>query len=183
MTIGACNTAQSGSAGERVVCTPMRITLREMPKVRLSAAAAVLIGALALATTSLGAQGATVKATVTPSAGGPTATFTISFPSPIATGVKGKSVTFEEIQASNTNTATFTKKSCLSSFQSDPPYGNAAGARVTTSVRPSTRWCAGSYHLQVLELKAPLCFVQRTCPTTSLDETGFFDLKAKLKVT
>jgi hypothetical protein len=159
-----------------------RFTLREMPRLRLSAVAVALTAALALATASLGAQGATVKATVTPSEGGPTATFTISYPSPIATGVSGKSVVFEEVQGSNSNPATFTKKSCLSSFQSDPPYGNAAGARVATSVRPGTRWCAGSYHLQVLELKAPLCFVQRTCPTTPLHETGFFELKAKLRV-
>jgi hypothetical protein len=125
---------------------------------------------------------APVAATVTPKVARQTSAIAISFKTPIATGVTGKSVDFLEIQGFNKNTATFEKKTCLSSFNVDPAYGSAAGAEVSASVRPSTKWCKGTWGLQVLELKAPMCFIQRTCPDTTLDEFGNFQIEGAFKV-
>jgi hypothetical protein len=145
------------------------------------------VAILALVVAAVGAQmalaaTAPVPATVTPKVARQDSAIAISFKTPIATGVTGKSVDFLEIQGSNKNPATFEKKTCLSSFNVDPAYGSAAGAEVSASVRPSSKWCKGTWGLQVLELKAPMCFVQRTCPDTTLDEFGNFQIEGTFKV-
>lgn len=144
--------------------------------------ALVVAAALALALTVAPALATTtVAGQFSPKTIAPKAAFSLTFASPVSTGIRGKNVYYVEVQGTNSNPATFTKTTCISSFNLIPAYG-VAGAKVTVSTRPSTRWCAGTYHVQVLELNAPVCLTQGTCPNTVRHETSYFLLSGKLKV-
>lgn len=151
-------------------------------KAAVAVAAIAGAGAIAFGAASAGASGAPVAARVTPAVGGPKSAFSISFTTPITTGITGKTVIFEEIQGFNTNTATYQKKTCLSSLQVDPSYGTA-GTVVSASVRPATKWCAGKWGLQVLELRAPACWAQGTCAAHVFHEFGNIAISTRFKVT
>jgi len=144
----------------------------------MSRVAALTTSAAVLA----GAATSTQKGAITPKVGGPTAAFTITFKTPVATGVIGKSIVFEDVEGNNTKVLSSHNASCLSSFQVDASYGSA-GAPVSATVRPSTRWCAGKWGLQVLVLKAPVCLVKGTCPNTVRHEIDYIRISATFKVT
>jgi hypothetical protein len=150
--------------------------MRRTVEFRTAALTTLAAGAaLALGAATAGAVIAPVSGHVAPRSGSPHATFTVTFTTPVSTGIKGKLVTFEDVQATNTNTATYQKKTCLSSFQVDAGYG-AAGSKVSASTRPATRWCAGRWAVQVLELTAPACYAERTCASTGFHELGSFTI-------
>jgi hypothetical protein len=147
----------------------------------LAASTAALAGAIAFGAVSAGAATTTQKGAITPKVGGPTTAFTITFTTPVATGEIGKSIVFEDVQGNNAKVLSLHNASCLSSFQVDASYGSS-GAPVSASARPSTRWCAGRWGVQVLVLKAPICLVQGTCPNTVRHEIGYIKITSKFKV-
>ncbi len=153
-----------------------------MPKGNAIRVAGLAVAAIAFGAALAGAATTTAPGSVTPKVGGPTSSFAIRFTTPIATGEIGKSIVYEEIQGTNARWhALQGTTSCLSTFQVDASYGSA-GSQVGTTVRPSTRWCTGRWGLDVLELKAPICLVQGTCPNTVRHEIGYIDVSAKFKV-
>jgi hypothetical protein len=141
-----------------------------------ASAAAITFGAGAAGAATTGQKGA-----ITPRVGGATAAFTITFKTPVATGVIGKSIVYEDVQGNNAKVLSLRNASCLSSFQVVASYGGA-GATVSASARPSTRWCAGKWGVDVLVLKAPICLEQGTCPNTVRHEIGYINISAKFKV-
>lgn len=159
-----------------------------MPKVHairvaaLMAWAAALAGAVSFGAVSAGAATTAQKGAITPKVGRATATFTITFKTPVATGVIGKSIVYEDVQGNNAKVLALRNATCLSSFQVVASYGSA-GAAVSATVRPSTHWCAGKWGVNVLVLKAPVCLEQGTCPNTVRHEIGYIKIGAKFKVT
>jgi hypothetical protein len=65
---------------------------------------------------------------VTPTVGGPKATFTFSFTTPITTRVGVESTIYETVQGATTNLATINKGGCLSTFDIAVPYAATGGA-------------------------------------------------------
>jgi hypothetical protein len=150
--------------------------------VAFAASAAALVCVVTFSAVSAGAATTSQKGAITPKVGGASSAFTITFKTPVSTGVIGKSIVYETVQANNAKVLSLRNASCLSSFQVDASYGSA-GAPVSATARPSTHWCAGKWGVDVQVLKAPVCLEQGTCPNTVRHEIGYIEISAKFKVT
>jgi hypothetical protein len=124
---------------------------------RIAGTAAVVFSLLAL---NAGAAVGT-KVHVTPGAGPPSGTFTVSFVAPARTGVNGSVRLRDEVTASTPAAAAGCDASAL---QLAPNAQRGQLVRVALHPATGTRWCTGSFSGKVLELQTLVCPPRSMCP-------------------
>jgi hypothetical protein len=124
---------------------------------RLACTVAVVFSLFALSAAA--AVGTQVH--VTPAAGPPSGTFTVSFVTPARTGVNGSVRLRDEVTASSTAAAA----GCDASALQLAPYAKS-GRLVHVVLHPAagTHWCTGSFRGKVSELQTPVCPPNAMCP-------------------
>lgn len=146
-----------------------------MPGARTSRLLAALAAAALACSGAAGAGAAASHAergAVSPRSGGPRTQFTVAFTTPIATGAIGRSVVYEALAATDASAA---RPGCDATVEASAPFAKRGG-RVTARLAATGSWCAGRYGLRVLEVRAPLCYLKRTCARAGVHETGSFAL-------
>jgi hypothetical protein len=102
------------------------------------------------------------RISVTPSSGGPTTSFLVSFRAPQRTGRLGHLERRYELSVSGPAGVT----GCLSSASLQLPY-TRAHTREHATLAPATlggKWCAGTFNGEVEEIEAPICGLKIPCP-------------------
>ncbi len=125
---------------------------------------ASVLAAAALLVASAWAAAAvpTVAVRVSPAAGVPSTTFTISFHTPDRTGRHGALDRHDELMTAVAHHGS----GCVSSFDASAPVG-AAGTLIRVVVGPARiggHWCTGNWSGRIEELETPVCKQGQACP-------------------